>query len=304
MLNELKKSGEKHKSIMTFLRKNVKPGFTAKQIVSNIEDMIKTDISFMTEVNNGIAFPVGISINDCCAHWTVSGQYDDKVIGENDIVKIDFGVHQNGYIIDGATTLFFNNDPVYRQLCKASQIALVTAIKEFGIDKNLGEIGEAIQEVIESYEVEKNGKIYKCKPIFNLSGHKINQFTIHDNKAVPNVKIPYNARVTDNEIYAIEPFVTLDNGSTYEYKKYSSHFMLDKSNKFVNNNHKLLYDKFKTLPFCDKWIEKDVKYKDILTLVKKNVVKSYPPIYTTNKQPVAQFEKTVAMIDGNKYIFN
>ena len=45
MLNELKKSGEKHKEIMQFLRQNVKPGYTAQQIVSNIEDMIKTDPS-------------------------------------------------------------------------------------------------------------------------------------------------------------------------------------------------------------------------------------------------------------------
>ena len=87
MLNELKKSGEKHKEIMQFLRQNVKPGYTSQQIVSNIEDIIKTDISFMTEVNNGIAFPVGISINDCCAHWTVSGQYDDKIIGTKKFIK-------------------------------------------------------------------------------------------------------------------------------------------------------------------------------------------------------------------------
>ena len=61
----------------------------------------------MTKVNHGIGFPVGISINDCYAHWTYSQQYADQIIGENDIVKIDFGVHQNGYIIDGAFNLQF-----------------------------------------------------------------------------------------------------------------------------------------------------------------------------------------------------
>ena len=85
----------------------------------------------------------------------------------------------------------------------------------FGVDVCLGDVGEVIQETIESFEVEDNGKVYRCKPIFNLSGHKINQYIIHDKKAVPNIKIPYTARVQDNEIYAIEPFVTLDNGNTY-----------------------------------------------------------------------------------------
>ena len=58
------------------------------------------------------------------------------------------------------------------------------------------DIGEAIQEVMESYEVEIGGKTYQglfyylfaVKPIRNLNGHSIGPYQIHAGKTVPIVK--------------------------------------------------------------------------------------------------------------------
>lgn len=61
----------------------------------------------------------------------------------------------NGWIIDTAFTVSFN--PVYDQLLKAAQDATETGIKNAGIDVRLGDIGAAIQETMESYEVEIGG---------------------------------------------------------------------------------------------------------------------------------------------------
>lgn len=308
MYNYLKRAGDKHKEIQKLVKTYVKPGIKASEIAEFIEKNIREDPLFMTEVNHGIGFPVGISINDCCAHWTYSQQYADRIIGENDIVKIDFGIHQNGYIIDGAFTTYFNNSKIHQKLCQASQVALLNAIKMFGVDVCLGDVGEVIQETIESFEVEDNGKVYRCKPIFNLSGHKINQYIIHDKKAVPNIKIPYTARVQDNEIYAIEPFVTLDNGNTYEKKDISSHFMTSsgklKSKKKRTKTQNYIVEKFRGLPFCDKWVDNQIDVPEIGAMVKDGFLKSYPPIYTTNGAPVAQFEKTIGIIDGKRHVFN
>lgn len=43
-------------------------------------------------------------------------------------------------------------------------------IKAAGIDVRLCDVGEAIQEVMESYEVELEGKTYRVKSIRNLNG--------------------------------------------------------------------------------------------------------------------------------------
>jgi methionyl aminopeptidase len=50
------------------------------------------------------------------------------------------------------------------------------------------EIGEAIQEVMESYEVTINGTTYPVKAVRNLNGHSIGPYQIHGGKSVPICK--------------------------------------------------------------------------------------------------------------------
>lgn len=105
----------------------------------------------------GLAFPTGCSLNHCAAHYTPNAG-DPTVLQYDDVCKIDFGTHINGRIIDCAFTLTFNSK--YDKLLESVREATNTGIKEAGIDVRLCDIGEAIQEVMESYEVEIDGKVY------------------------------------------------------------------------------------------------------------------------------------------------
>lgn len=49
-------------------------------------------------------------------------------------------------------------------------------------------MGAAVEEVMESYEVEINGKTYPVRPIRNLNGHSIAPYQIHAGKTVPIVR--------------------------------------------------------------------------------------------------------------------
>ena len=73
--------------------------------------------------------------------------------------------------MDCAFTVAFN--PIYDNLLEAVKAATNTGIREAGIDARLNEIGEAIQETMESYEVEIGNKVYPVKAIKNLCGHSI-----------------------------------------------------------------------------------------------------------------------------------
>ena len=64
----------------------------------------------------------------------------------------------------------------------------MNGIKLAGIDARLCEIGEVVQETIESFEVEIDGKVYPCKSVHNLCGHSIEQYRVHGGKFVPNAK--------------------------------------------------------------------------------------------------------------------
>mgnify|MGYP000347173963 CR=1 FL=1 len=89
----------------------------------------------------GIAFPTGCSINHCAAHYTPNPG-DETVLGQHDVMKIDFGTHVNGNIIDCAFTVAF--DPTFDELLLAVKEATNAGIDAAGIDVRLGDIGAAI----------------------------------------------------------------------------------------------------------------------------------------------------------------
>lgn len=80
-------------------------------------------------------------MNSCAAHYTPN-YGDDTIFTANDVCKIDFGVHVNGYLIDSAFTVTF--DPKFKPLLDAVKDATFTGIKTAGIDVRLSEVGENI----------------------------------------------------------------------------------------------------------------------------------------------------------------
>lgn len=76
----------------------------------------------------------------------------------------------------------------------------------------MSDIGSAIQEAMESYEVELNGTMYPVKCIRNLNGHNIDQHLIHGGKSVPIVKGGDQTKMEEGEVFAIETFGSTGKG--------------------------------------------------------------------------------------------
>jgi methionine aminopeptidase len=74
----------------------------------------------------GIAFPTGCSLNHVAAHYTPNSG-DTTVLGYDDVMKLDFGTHVNGRIIDCAFTVAFN--PKFDPLLQTVKDATNTGIK-------------------------------------------------------------------------------------------------------------------------------------------------------------------------------
>ena len=85
-------------------------------------------------------------------------------------------------------------------------------IAESGIDVRLCDIGEAIEEVMESHEIELNGKTYQVKCCRNLNGHSIAPYQIHAGKSGPIVRGGETTRMEEGEFYAIETFGSTGKG--------------------------------------------------------------------------------------------
>jgi len=296
----IRRAAEVHRLVRKHARKHIRPGMSMTEIVENIEDGSRA----MVEENgfeSGVGFPTGLSLNDCAAHYTPNAG-DTVVLQSGDVLKVDIGVHVKGRILDSAFTLAF--DHKYDKLVEAVKAATNTGIREAGIDARLGEIGAAIQETMESYEVEVNGKTYPVKSIENLSGHSINKYQIHGGKSVPLVKTDDQTKMEEGEYFAIETFGStgrgrvVENGECSHYAKIYDHprvpLRLTSAKSLLNTITK----NFGTLPFCRRYLDRVGETKYLLALnhlVGQGIVRAYPPLCDTKGSMTAQFEHTILL---------
>ncbi|OIR58831.1 MAG: methionine aminopeptidase 2 [Amphiamblys sp. WSBS2006] len=294
----LRTAAEAHRQTRSYLRQVMKPGMKMVEICAIVENSTRSLIG-SGELNSGIAFPTGCSLNNCAAHYTPNPG-DETTLKAEDICKIDFGVHVEGFIVDSAFTVAF--DPCYDPLVQASLDGTSTGVKLAGIDARLGEIGAAIGETIESYEMEHKGKTLQIKPIRNLSGHSIGKYKIHSGKTVPIVRTNDSSKMEEGELYAIETFASTGKGKITEDIG-TSHYMrrphaseaglrTDKEKSLLKNIDKW----FGTLPFCRRYLAENGETQhavQLSSLVQKGVVEKYPPLCDIKNSFTSQAEHTI-----------
>lgn len=306
--NAFRKSAEIHRRVRKHFYNTVKPGFTTTEVAETIENAVRTFMDSKDPIQAGIGFPTGVSLNHCAAHYTPNAG-DKTVLKHEDVMKVDYGIHVNGYIVDCAFTCTF--DDRYDNLLKAVKEATNTGIREAGIDVRLTDIGEAIQEVMESYEVELDGKTYPVKCIRNLNGHNIGQYRIHGGKSVPIVKNGDETKMEEGEAFAIETFGTTGRGLVIPEGE-CSHYAKNPDAPNVPlrlNRAKTLLDaidkNFGTLPFCRRYLDRIGEDKYLLALnnlVRAGIVQDYPPLNDVRGSYTAQYEHTILLHPTRKEV--
>lgn len=130
-LTEYRHGAEIHRTIRQWAQRNIKPGQTLTEIAEGIEDGVRalTGHSGVEEGDAmiaGMGFPTGLNINHIAAHYSPNAG-NKIVLQQEDVMKVDFGVHVNGRIVDSAFTIAF--DPVYDNLLNAVKDATNTGIR-------------------------------------------------------------------------------------------------------------------------------------------------------------------------------
>ena len=122
VLKDYRRAAEVHRQVRQWVQESVKPGQTLTEIALDIEDGVRSllgneGLAPGEGLLSGIAFPTGLSLNSCVAHYTPNPGRKDVVLQRGDVMKVDFGVHVNGWIVDSAFTMSF--DPTYDNLLAA-----------------------------------------------------------------------------------------------------------------------------------------------------------------------------------------
>jgi methionyl aminopeptidase len=285
--------------------------FRAGKIVSAIRPWVKSQVSPGTKYRDiavGVeeeivrrggqpAFPCGIGVNEVTAHYAPVNS-DPSVIDEGDVVKVDYGVHIDGYIADTAVTVTFN--PRYQSLLEATERALRAAIDTVMKDRRTGELGRAIQR-----EAERE----RFKTINNLSGHTLEQYIVHAGKSIPNLFVANLPALKKGDVFAIEPFLTPGDAAGYVVEApQETIFSVISRKRTGRKDADELLDRIwkmrRTLPFTPRWLGKDdAEIRQVAELLEtlrgKKLIRGYGTLVEASSRPVAQFEHTLAVGDDD-----
>ncbi|KAJ9529726.1 hypothetical protein QJQ45_014501, partial [Haematococcus lacustris] len=159
----------------------------------------------------GVAFPTCLSVNGAVGH--VSPLADDPTtLKDGDLVKIDLGVHINGFVVTQATTVVVQagEDPIKGRaadVIQAARTAFDAAVRLVRPGKHISDVAGPLATIAESYG---------CSLVEGVMSHQMKQFVIDGNKCVLNRPGP-EAKVEDgefeeNEVWGIDIVVSSGEG--------------------------------------------------------------------------------------------
>jgi methionyl aminopeptidase len=131
-LADYRKAAEVHRQVRQHVQTIAKPGISMTELAQEIEDGVRALVGHQgLEAGDaliaGMGFPTGLCLNNVGAHWTPNAGGREIVLQYDDVLKIDFGVHVNGRIVDSAFTVAAN--PMYDPLLEAVKAATNTGLK-------------------------------------------------------------------------------------------------------------------------------------------------------------------------------
>jgi methionyl aminopeptidase len=168
---------------------------------------------------------VCVSVNNCVQHGIPS---EEVVLEEGDVVNIDMSIEHKGMVVDSGITVGVGEiDDESRKLLAVTQEALALGIKAAQPGNRIGDIGAAIQTLVES----RGFSVVEA-----LCGHGVG-YSIHEEPNIPNFgKAGTGPVIEVGHVYAIEPIVNVgthevffdDEGDGYSVytadNSYSAHF--------------------------------------------------------------------------------
>lgn len=268
----------------------IREGASLLEVVNTIEALI-------TSRGARPAFPVNIAINEVAAHFTPRHDEVDLRFGRGDVVKLDVGVHIDGYIGDTAVTVEVGSAS-WTDMRKAAEEALAAAVELLRPGADLSLVGQAIETTIASRGF---------KPIENLTGHSLERNLLHAGISVPNVKEKGAGTVREGDVLAVEPFATNGMGRVDGKKNSSIYRYVRHSFARTSEARSMLRDieaNFPSLPFSERWC---VRYEKnaipaLETLVRSGAVSFYPTLREVDDGIVTQAEHTVLITAGGAVI--
>ena len=279
------RAGRIASEVRKYAKTTIKKDVPLLEIAEKIEAKIE-------ELGGKLAFPVNLSIDNISAHYTPS--HDDKTLAHG-LLKVDFGVHIDGWIADTAFSIDLENSEENGKLIAAAEQALNKALELIKNKATIStdEIGDIISKTIESYGFS---------PIINLSGHNMGNYKLHSGITIPNVNDHKKIKFVEG-VYAFEPFATTGSGKVHDGKPSEIYELRETKNVRNPISRKvleLIKKEYNTLPFCSRWLVKKLGTRALFGLKQledNGNLHQFSQLVEVAGSKVSQAEQTILISD-------
>src|ERR1700761_348451 len=197
-IEKMRRSGQVVRDVLEHVRKFVKPG-------ASTQDLENAAVQKMNELGAKPAFKgyrgypcvLCTSVNEEVVHGIPS---EKRVLRDGDIVSIDTGVIIDGFYGDSAITVAVGEkvNPSTKRLLEVTRASLERGIEAIKPGATLGDVGAAVQEVVEAEGFSV---------VRDFVGHGIGT-RLHEDPQVPNFgRRGQGQKLREGMVIAIEPMV-------------------------------------------------------------------------------------------------
>lgn len=167
-------------------------------------------------VEKGVAFPTCVSVNHICAYYSPLPD-ESLTLEDGDVVKINMGVHIDGFIADAATTFILGatvEAPATgrkAEVVLAARQAIEAVVRKIRVGQTNLQLTDTIARVASSYQVT---------PLEGVLSHQLKQHVIDGNRTIINRETPeqHVDEITfeANEVYDVDVFLSTGEGKPRE----------------------------------------------------------------------------------------
>jgi len=257
------------------------------------------------KIEKGVAFPTCISVNNCVGHYSPLLTEDkSNPLAEGDVVKIDMGVHVDGYVAVVAHTAYVSEEAATGRkadvimaawtAAEAAQRMLKDGATNTEITKTIADIAEA----------------YKCQPVEGVLSHQMKKHVIDAtktiiNKATPEQQVP-EATLNKNDVFAIDIVMSTGEGKPKQMEDRTTVFKRNVEEKYslkMKASRAFFSEvnqRFPTMPFTLRAGDERAWRMGVVECVKHDLFIEYPVLYEKPEEFVAQYKFTALLLpSGN-----
>jgi len=307
VVTKYKMAGEIANRVLAELIKRTQVGVSALELCKIGDDMIvqETDKVYKKEkeMMKGIAFPTQANVNNCICHYApLSSVQNDFVLKDGDVVKLDLGVHVDGYIAVVAHTVILSE-------AKKSRAADALLAAHYCAEAALRLVKPGNENTKVTDVVTKISESFGCKAVEGMLSYQMEKDTIDGKKTIiqnPTEKQRQEHEKCEfavNEVYAIDMLISTGDGKSrdmdfrttiYKREPDQVYQLKMKASRAVFSE---VEKKFDSMCFNLRSLDDEKKAKmGINECVNHGLITPFPVLFEKEDEVVAQFKFTTLLM--------